>query len=148
MTEETNQTATDQSVQPTQEEMTTIYASTNAVPFAAMLIPKKWAQIGNVYPMTTIQPDPSLKSPKFDWNEMKWFENDNAQQGQDVEDLKQQVETLKSTNQEANAKINQLIDLVTMTNAQIGKLQANTKNATSTASTASTVASTTKGGNE
>ena len=43
MTEEINE-----QVQPVQEEMTTIYASTNAVPFAAMIIPKKWAAIGKI----------------------------------------------------------------------------------------------------
>lgn len=125
MTEENNQTATDQPVQqaqPVQEEMTTIYASTNAVPFATMLIPKKWAKIGNVYPMTTIQPDPSLKSPKMDWNEMKWFENDNAQNGIDMEYLKQKVETLQDKDQESNTKMDQLIGLVTMTNSQVGAL--------------------------
>ena len=155
MTEETNEqvqpTQSTQSAQPVQEEMVTIYASTNAVPFAAMLIPKEWADIGNTYPMTTIQPDPSLKSPKMDWNTMKWFENDTAQQGKDID---------------------QLISLVKMTNAKLGKLQANSANptnptnptnSTNTANTAnpagaanpanttnatSTVTSTTKGGNE
>ena len=48
MTEETNE-----QVQPVQEETTTIYASTNAVPFAAMIIPKKmgidWQCLSNDY---------------------------------------------------------------------------------------------------
>ena len=156
MTEETNQTATDQSVQPAQqpvqEEMTTIYASTNAVPFATMLIPKKWANIGNVYPMTTIEPDPSLKFPKMDWNEMKWFENDAAQKGIDMEDLQQEVKTLKNKDQESNTEMDQMIKLVTMTNAQIGKLMrpnaANPANPTNATNATNAVASTTKGGNE
>ena len=118
MTEETNE-----QVQPVQEETTTIYASTNAVPFAAMIVPKKWAKIGNVYPMTTIQPDPSLKSPKMDWNAMKWFENNNAQTGVDIEDLKQEIATLKSQDQGSTAKMDQLIKLMTMTNAQVGALK-------------------------
>ena len=122
MTEENNQTATDQPVQPVQEEMTTIYASTNAVPFATMLIPKKWAKIGNVYPMTTIQPDPSLKSPKMDWNEMKWFENDTAQNGIDMEDLQQEVKTLKNKDQESSTKFDQLLQLSVKTNQTLGKL--------------------------
>lgn len=114
-----------QPAQPVQEESTTIiYASNNQVPFAAMLVPKKWAQIGNTYPMTTIQPDPSLKSPKFDWNEMKWFENDNAQKGIDMEELKQKVETLKDKDQESNAKIEQLLQLSIKTNKVLGQFLA------------------------
>lgn len=109
-------------VQPVQEEMTTIYASTNAVPFAAMLIPKKWVTIGNVYPMTTIKPDSSLKSPKMDWNTMKWFENDAAQSGINMEDLQQEVKTLKGKDQESNAKMDQLLKLSVQTNQALGQL--------------------------
>ena len=114
MTEETNE--------PVQEETTTIYASTNAVPFAAMLIPKKWALIGNTYPLTTIKPDPSLKSPKMDWNAMKWFENDAAQKGIDMEDLQQEVKTLKNKGQESNTKMDQLLQLSLRTNQTLGQL--------------------------
>ncbi|MDH5099742.1 hypothetical protein OQI87_00950 [Lactobacillus kefiranofaciens] len=121
MTEETKEQV--QPVQqPVQEETTTIYASTNAVPFAAMLIPKKWALIGNVYPLTTIKPDPSLKSPKMDWNKMEWFENDTAQAGIDMEDLKQEVKTLKSKDQESNTKMDQLLQLSVRTNQTLGQL--------------------------
>ncbi|NRO92825.1 hypothetical protein [Lactobacillus helveticus] len=129
MTEETNEQV--QPVQqPVQEETTTIYASTNAVPFAAMLIPKKWALIGNVYPMTTIKPDPSLKSPKMDWNTMKWFENDTAQNGIDMEDLKQEVKTLKNKDQESNTKMDQLLQLSVKTNQALGQLLINKKEPT------------------
>ena len=124
MTEETNEPVQPvQSVQqPVQEETATIYASTNAVPFAAMLIPKKWALIGNTYPLTTIKPDPSLKSPKMDWNAMKWFENDTAQSGIDMEDLQQEVKTLKSKDQESNTKMDQLLQLSVKTNQALGQL--------------------------
>ena len=111
-----------QPAQPVQEETATIYASTNAVPFAAMIIPKKWALIGNVYPLTTIKPDPSLKSPKMDWNTMKWFENDNAQKSIDMEDLQQEVKTLKNKDQESNTKIDQLLQLSVQTNQALGQL--------------------------
>lgn len=130
MAEETNE-----QVQPVQEEMTTIYASTNAVPFAAMIIPKKWAAIGNIYPMTTVKPDPSLKSPKMDWNEMKWFENDTAQKGIDMEELKQEVKTLKSQDQESNTKIDQLLQLSVKTNKVLGQLIADNKKPSVTTST-------------
>lgn len=130
MTEETNE-----QVQPVQEEMTTIYASTNAVPFAAMIIPKKWAAIGNIYPMTTVKPDPSLKSPKMDWNEMKWFENDTAQKGIDMEELKQEVKTLKNKDQESNTKIDQLLQLSVKTNKVLGQLIADNKKPSVTTST-------------
>lgn len=136
MTEETNE----QVQQPVQEEMTTIYASTNAVPFATMLIPKKWAKIGNVYPMTTIKPDPSLKSPKMDWNEMKWFENDNAQKGIDMEDLKQEIKTLKNKNQESNTKMDQLLQLSVKTNQVLGQLLTEKKNTSVTTSSVTTSA--------
>lgn len=139
MTEETNQTTTDQSAQsaqPVQEEMTTIYASTNEVPFAAMLIPKKWANIGNVYPMTTIKPDPSLKSPKMDWNQMKWFENDNAKQGIDMATLKQEVDTLNGKGQESDTKIDQLLQISVRTNQTLGQLLVNNKKSSATTSTA------------
>mgnify|MGYP003361655399 CR=1 FL=1 len=117
MTEETSE-----QLQPAQEEMATIYASTNAVPFAAMIIPKKWALIGNTYPLTTIKPDPNLKSPKMDWNAMKWFENDGAQKGIDVEDLQQEVKTLKNKDQESNTKMDQLLQLSLRTNQALGQL--------------------------
>jgi hypothetical protein len=142
MTEETNQTATDQSTQsaqsaqPVQEEMVTIYASTNEVPFAAMLIPKKWANIGNIYPMTTIKPDPSLKSPKMDWNQMKWFENDNVQKGIDMENLKQEVDTLSGKSQESDTKIDQLLQISLQTNKTLGQLLTDKPTQSATTSTA------------
>ena len=153
MTEETNAQAQPtqpvqqtQEAQPVQEEMTTIYASTNAVPFAAMLIPKKWADIGNTYPMTTIQPDPSLKYPKMDWNTMKWFENDTAQAGIDMEDLKQKVVALDSQNQESNAKIDQLLQLSVQTNKALGQLLID--NSKSSATTSTTTSATTPTDND
>ena len=133
MTEETDQTATDQ---PVQEKMTTIYASTNKIPFAAMLIPKKWANIGNVYPMTTIKPDPSLKSPKMDWNQMKWFENDKAKQGSDMATLKQEVDTLNGKGQESDTKIDQLLQISVRTSQTLGQLLADNKKSSATTSTA------------
>ena len=136
MTEETNQAATEQSAQPVQEEMVTIYASTNEVPFAAMLIPKKWANIGNTYPMTTIEPDPSLKSPKMDWNQMKWFENDNAQKGIDMENLKQEVDTLNGKGQESDTKIDQLLQISLQTNKTLGQLLTDKPTQSTTTSTA------------
>ena len=145
MAEETNQTTTDQSTQsaqsaqsaqPVQEEMVTIYASTNEVPFAAMLIPKKWANIGNTYPMTTIEPDPSLKSPKMDWNQMKWFENDNAQKGIDMENLKQEVDTLNGKGQESDTKIDQLLQISLQTNKTLGQLLTDKPTSSATTSTA------------
>ena len=139
MTEETNQTATDQSAQsaqPVQEEMVTIYASTNEVPFAAMIIPKKWANIGNIYPMTTIKPDPSLKSPKMDWNQMKWFENDNVQKGIDMENLKQEVDTLSGKSQESDTKIDQLLQISLQTNKTLGQLLTDKPTQSTTTSTA------------
>ena len=87
-----------------------------------MLIPKKWALIGNTYPLTTIKPDPSLKSPKMDWNAMKWFENDAAQKGIDMEDLQQEVKTLKNKGQESNTKMDQLLQLSLRTNQTLGQL--------------------------
>ena len=139
MTEETTQKATGQPVQsvqqPVQEETITIYASTNAVPFAAMLIPKKWALIGNTYPLTTIKPDSSLKSPKMDWNAMKWFENDTAQSGIDMEDLQQEVKTLKNKGQESNTKMDQLLQLSIRTNQVVGQLLTDKKKPSVTTST-------------
>ena len=148
MAEETNQTTTDQSTQsaqsaqPVQEEMVTIYASTNEVPFAAMLIPKKWANIGNTYPMTTIEPDPSLKSPKMDWNQMKWFENDNAQKDIDMENLKQEVDTLSGKSQESDTKIDQLLQISLQTNKTLGQLLTDKPTSSATTSTADTSATT------
>lgn len=139
MTETTNQTTTDQSAQsaqPVQKEMATIYASTNEVPFAAMLIPKKWANIGNTYPMTTIEPDPSLKSPKMDWNQMKWFENDNAQKGIDMENLKQEVDTLNGKGQESDTKIDRLLQISVQTNKVLGQLLTDKPTSSATTSAA------------
>ena len=91
----------------------------------------------NSYPDVVTAPPTDMVSPKYSWyGDTGWFENATQQQGtritalenniktvsQSVDDLKKDKQTEVTTSQEQDEKMDQLIKLVTMTNAQVGGL--------------------------
>lgn len=139
-----------------------VFKSTDTNPCEPVLVSENMAN--NNYPFVVEEPVGFI-APKFEWNSNNgWIETANIEQGKeliqikaDVKALQDTAEVLKSTsetlkqNQDQaktekvinNKKIDQVIQLVTMTNMQVGKLmQLNAKNTTDT------ITSTTEGGKE
>lgn len=92
----------------------------------------------NEYPNVVEEPPATMINPKYNWyGEHKgWYENSTQEQGVEIATLKEDVKTvtesvndLKENNktvsdnaQKQDQKMDQLIKLVTMTNAQVGKI--------------------------
>lgn len=90
------------------------------------------------YPNVVEEPPATMINPKFNWygDNKGWFENSTQEQGIEIATLKEDVKTvtesvndLKESNktvsdnaQKQDQKMDQLIKLVTMTNAQVGKI--------------------------
>lgn len=104
----------------------------------------------NSYPDVVTAPPADMISPKYSWyGSTGWFENATQQQGtriavletnvktvaQSLDGLKKEKQTEVATSQKQDEKMDQLIKLVTMTNARVGALL-------KTPTTASTVQST------
>ena len=69
-----------------------VYKSTNTVPCEPWFAP---ADAEIAYPYVKDAPDPKLKSPKYDWNNYRWYETDGAVQGQQLAEIAKQVNQLK-----------------------------------------------------
>ena len=91
----------------------------------------------NSYPDVVTAPPTDMVSPKYSWyGDTGWFENATQQQGtriaalenniktvaQSADELKKDKQTEADTSQKQDEKMDQLIKLVTMTNAQVGGL--------------------------
>lgn len=109
----------------------------------------------NSYPDVVTAPPADMVSPKYSWYGKKgWFENAPQEQGtritalennyqtvtQTVDDLKKDKQTEVATSQKQDKKMDQIIKLVTMTNARLGMMQKN-KPSTPASMSASTSAS-------
>lgn len=77
-----------------------VYKSTNTIPCEPWFAP---ADAEIAYPFVKEAPDPKLKSPKYDWNNYRWYETDGAVQGQQLAEIAKQVNQLKDD--VANGKI-------------------------------------------
>ena len=77
-----------------------VYKSTNTVPCEPWFAP---ADAEIAYPYVKEAPDPKLKSPKYDWNNYRWYETDGAVQGQQLAEIAKQVNQLKDD--VANGKV-------------------------------------------
>ncbi|MCT6888403.1 MAG: hypothetical protein M3Z87_01890 [Lactobacillus sp.] len=77
-----------------------VYKSTNTVPCEPWFAP---ADAEIAYPFVKEAPDPKLKSPKYDWNNYRWYETDGAVQGQQLAEIAKQVNQLKDD--VANGKV-------------------------------------------
>lgn len=96
------------------------------------------AMTQNEYPNVVEEPPATMINPKFNWygDNKGWYENSTQEQGVEIATLKEDVKTvtesvndLKENNktvsdnaQKQDQKMDQLIKLVTMTNAQMGKI--------------------------
>lgn len=69
-----------------------VYKSTNTVPCEPWFAP---ADAEIAYPYVKEAPDSKLKSPKYDWNNYRWYETDGAVQGQQLAEIAKQVNQLK-----------------------------------------------------
>ncbi|WEV51688.1 hypothetical protein OZX69_03055 [Lactobacillus sp. ESL0731] len=103
----------------TEEAKTYIYyRSDNQVPYA---IDREEQPFGDYipYPFVAEAPDPSIKSPKYDWNKREWFEFAPDAQGQLINQLSADVKNVKTDTQsikEDKAKVDQ-----TLTSLQTGQ---------------------------
>ena len=69
-----------------------IYKSTNTIPCEPWFAP---ADAEIAYPFVKEAPDPKLKSPKYDWNNYRWYETDGAVQGQKISEMADTLNKLK-----------------------------------------------------
>lgn len=96
-----------------------VYKSTDSVPCEPWFAP---ANAEVAYPFTANEPDDSLKAPKYDWANRRWFETDGATTGQVLASIKQTVQDLSKkvadgqVDQEAiNQQIGSLTSLLSAT---------------------------------
>ncbi|WP_278954749.1 hypothetical protein [Lactobacillus apis] len=69
-----------------------VYKSTNTVSCEPWFAP---ADAEIAYPFVKEAPDPKLKSPKYDWNNYRWYETDGAVQGQKISEMADTLNKLK-----------------------------------------------------
>ena len=110
------------------------YWSTDDKPFAPTWVPFELA--GDSYPLVVSEPDPTFKSPKYDWRNRVWVDNVAETVFDKVNKVSDSVKTLSTrvdnmAQEQANAvkadaandkKMDQMLKLITMTNAQLGSL--------------------------
>ena len=93
-----------------------VYKSTAKVPCEPWFAP---ADAEIAYPFVKEAPDAKLKSPKYDWNNYRWYETDGAVQGQKISEmadtlnkLKDDVANGKLSNEALNQQLGTLVGLV------------------------------------
>lgn len=96
-----------------------VYKSTDSVPCEPWFAP---ADVEVAYPFTTDEPDGSLKMPKYDWANRRWYETDGATTGQQlasinqtVQNLSKQVEDGQVSQEAINQQIGSLTSLLSAT---------------------------------
>lgn len=98
-----------------------LYKSNNEIPFEVWYAPKdaevKW-------PFVAEAPDPSLKSPKYDWHTYRWYENNEASQGQQLEQLSQTVEAVKKVADDSKTSAESVEKGLGAINQQLGTITA------------------------
>lgn len=70
-----------------------VYKSEPGKPYETWFAPKD-AEVK--FPYVEEAPDPSFKTPMYDWNKYRWYDADGAVQGQQLGELKDQVQSLAS----------------------------------------------------
>lgn len=106
-----------------------VYKSTDSVPCEPWFAPSD-AEVA--YPFTTDEPEVSLKAPKYDWANRRWFETDSATTGQalasiskTVQNLSKQVEDGQVGQEAINQQIGSLASILSAAavaqNADSGK---------------------------
>lgn len=116
--------------------MKTYYWSTDDVPFRVMTSNDEIT--ANQYPLVVTAPDPSLKSPKYDWMKNEWYDISEQSYGQRLTAVAESLKTLegsitslqethKDTVQSAEASdkvMDQLQATVQQTNRMVASLSA------------------------
>lgn len=100
-----------------------VYKSTDTLPCEAWFAPEN-AEVA--YPYTADKPDASLKAPKYDWVNRRWFETDGVTTGQQLSDITDKVRNLSKkvadgelSRDAINEQIGTLVDLVSANAAAI-----------------------------
>lgn len=105
-----------------------VYKSEPGKPYETWFAPKD-AEVK--FPYVEEAPDPSFKTPMYDWNKYRWYDADGAVQGQQLGELKDQVQSLAS--QVEDGKLSQKeIDAI---NKQLGAIVGVLSTVTPTANT-------------
>lgn len=99
----------------TENKFKQIYKSEPGKPYETWFAPKD-AEIK--FPYVEEAPDPSFKTPMYDWSHYRWYDGDGAAQGLQLGQLKDQVEGLKEKVQDSTLN-HQEIDAI---NEQIGSI--------------------------
>lgn len=90
-----------------------VYKSTDSVPFEPWFAP---ADAEVAYPFIANKPDASLKAPKYDWANKRWFETDGATTGQQIAEIKNQVKNFNDKNNKnydaVNKQLGSIVDLI------------------------------------
>lgn len=116
--------------------MKTYYWSTDDVPFRVMTSNDEIT--ANQYPLVVTAPDPSLKSPKYDWTKGEWYDISKESYGQRLTAVTESLKTLEGSitslqeahkdtlqSAEANDKVmDQLQATVQQTNRMVASLSA------------------------
>ena len=94
--------------------MTKIYDdSDNKVDFKPVSFLDDEELTENQYPFVITAPDPTIKSPKFDWIESTWIDVSTEQQGVVIADLQSQVNELTKSNEDLTTQVTQLQEALT-----------------------------------
>lgn len=90
-----------------------VYKSTDSVPCEPWFAPSD-AEVA--YPFIVDKPDASLKAPKYDWANKRWFETDGATTGQQIADIKDLVKSFNDKNNKnydaVNKQIGSIVNLI------------------------------------
>ena len=70
-----------------------VYKSEPGKPYETWFAPKD-AEVK--FPYVEEAPDPSFKTPMYDWSHYRWYDGDGAAQGLQLGELKDQVQSLAS----------------------------------------------------
>ena len=89
------------------------YYSDNKVDFKPVSFLDDEELTENTYPFVITAPDPTIKSPKYDWAESIWIDVSTEQQGVVIADLQSQVGTLTKSNDELTTQVTQLQQALT-----------------------------------
>ena len=89
------------------------YYSDNKVDFKPVSFLDDEELMENTYPFVITAPDPTIKSPKYDWAESTWIDVSMEQQGVVIADLQSQIGTLTKNNEDLTTHVTQLQQALT-----------------------------------
>ena len=102
--------------------MKTYYWSTDDVPFR--VITSNDELTANQYPLVVDAPDPSLKSPKYDWMKRQWYDISEESYGQRLTEAIDGLKNLEGSVTSLQEAHNDTLQSVQASNEAVNKLQA------------------------